>query len=211
LDKLLAAKDKLEQDYIGQAQELKIANSYIAGLNSELMRLSSGSDTAIKRLIAEIEQKNEELARLRAAAPSNQRDTVFVERVVEVRVEVPVEVFIERAVPGEVLVLRKIFFANNCVKLKPESVTELNRLVQAMRANPSVRVEIAGHTDCVGTLRHNQWLSEERAKAVRDYLIQNGIAANRLQYTGYNYSRPIATNSTPEGRARNRRVEIKIQ
>jgi outer membrane protein OmpA-like peptidoglycan-associated protein/tetratricopeptide (TPR) repeat protein len=128
-------------------------------------------------------------------------DTVYVDRIVEV--------FIERGVAGEMAFLQ-VFFENNCALLKSESIPELNRFLASMRANPHVRVKISGHTCVVGTVSHNQTLSESRAKAIRDYLVQNGIPTNRLEYAGYNFSKPFTTNTTPEGRAQNRRIEIEI-
>ena len=79
----------------------------------------------------------------------------------------------------------------------------------ALRADPSIRVEVAGHTDNVGRRAANQTLSEARARTVRDYLIGSGIAAERVTARGYGMAQPIASNATPEGRAQNRRVELK--
>jgi outer membrane protein OmpA-like peptidoglycan-associated protein len=111
---------------------------------------------------------------------------------------------------GESIVLRNIFFETNEFRLKPESTQELERLVRMMRENPGIQIEISGHTDNVGSEALNQRLSENRAKAVYDFLISRGIDANRLRYAGYGMSRPIAPNTTEEGRAQNRRTEIQI-
>lgn len=73
-----------------------------------------------------------------------------------------------------------------------------------------LKVEIGGHTDNVGDDSSNQVLSDNRAKAVRDWLIENGIAADRLTHKGYGETEPIASNDTEEGRAQNRRTELKI-
>lgn len=162
-----------------------------------------------------IDELNDEIDRL-TAGRNNRIDTVFVDRIVEVerivekRVEVPVEVLIEKATTGEVLVLENIFFGNNSTVLESRSMEVLNRLVAAMKANPNTRIEISGHTDVIGTISHNQQLSEGRAKAVRDHLILNGICQSRLEYVGHSFKKPIANNQTPEGRAKNRRVEIKV-
>jgi outer membrane protein OmpA-like peptidoglycan-associated protein len=111
---------------------------------------------------------------------------------------------------GESTVLRNIFFETNEFRLKPESTQELERLVKMMRENPNIRIEISGHTDNVGSESLNQRLSENRAKAVYDFLISRGIRPDRLIYAGYGLSRPIAPNDTEEGRAQNRRTEIQI-
>ena len=111
---------------------------------------------------------------------------------------------------GESIVLRNIFFETNEFNLRPESTQELERLVRMMRENPSIEIEISGHTDNVGSASFNQRLSENRAKAVYDFLITRGISSNRLRFAGYGMSRPIAPNDTEEGRAQNRRTEIQI-
>ncbi len=111
---------------------------------------------------------------------------------------------------GSTMVLKNIFFETNKYNLKPESHTELDKLIDLMRNNPSIKIEISGHTDTQGTPQYNQTLSEERAKAVNDYLVQNGIDQVRLTYKGYGETKPITTNDTEEGRAQNRRTEITI-
>ena len=76
--------------------------------------------------------------------------------------------------------------------------------------NPTLKIELGGHTDNVGRPEANQRLSEQRAKAVYDYLINKGIPSNRLSYKGYGETQPVATNDTDEGRRENRRTEIKV-
>lgn len=111
---------------------------------------------------------------------------------------------------GAKIVLKNIFFETDKYNLKPESHIELQKVISFLNANPTVKIEISGHTDNTGTVQHNIVLSENRAKSVYDYLIQHGVPADRLTYKGYGQSRPIADNSTPEGRAQNRRTEMKI-
>jgi len=79
-----------------------------------------------------------------------------------------------------------------------------------MNDNPNIKIEISGHTDNIGSAAYNQKLSESRAKAVVDYLIEHGIDRSRLSYMGYGFEKPIAPNDTEEGRQLNRRVEFKI-
>jgi outer membrane protein OmpA-like peptidoglycan-associated protein len=108
------------------------------------------------------------------------------------------------------IVLKNIFFDTDKYDLKAESSVELNKLLDLMKENPAIKVEISGHTDNVGTDEHNLKLSENRAKAVYDYLSSKGIAQNRMVYKGYGKSKPIDTNNTEEGRANNRRTEFMI-
>ena len=82
---------------------------------------------------------------------------------------------------------------------------------EEMKNNPSLKVEIGGHTDNVGSVEANKKLSAARAKAVYDHLTANGIDASRLSFRGYGETKPIASNDTPEGRAENRRVEMKVE
>ena len=107
-------------------------------------------------------------------------------------------------------VLKNIFFATDKFDLQPESEIELDRLVKVLETNPKLKIEVGGHTDNQGSESHNLTLSDNRAKAVRDYLISKGIAADRLTSKGYGQSVPIATNDTPEGRRQNRRTEFTI-
>ncbi|HTX87427.1 MAG TPA: OmpA family protein [Bacteroidales bacterium] len=111
---------------------------------------------------------------------------------------------------GETVILKNIFFDTDKYELKPESVVELKKLIDLLRKNPSLHIEISGHTDNVGTPEYNMTLSGNRAKAVYDYLVNNGIAKDRLTYAGYGLTRPIDTNDTEEGRANNRRTEFKV-
>ncbi|MFI5135733.1 MAG: OmpA family protein, partial [Chitinophagales bacterium] len=111
---------------------------------------------------------------------------------------------------GASMILHNIFFETDSYVLKDESKVELNKLVDLLNQNPSLKILIGGHTDNQGSDQHNQTLSENRAKAVYDYLISNGITASRLSYKGFGETKPIATNDTDEGRAQNRRTEFTV-
>jgi outer membrane protein OmpA-like peptidoglycan-associated protein len=104
----------------------------------------------------------------------------------------------------------KVFYDFDKDFLRPESVTELERLLKFLQKYPKMKVEISGHTDAVGTEAKNQGLSERRAKSVVRYLVERGIDAKRLIAKGYGEIRPIATNDTPEGRQLNRRTECEV-
>lgn len=108
------------------------------------------------------------------------------------------------------IVLRNIFFDFNKYDLKPESQVELDKVVQLLQENPTVKVQIEGHTDNVGSATDNQKLSENRAKSVVTYLNSKGIRLDRLLAKGFGATHPIADNKTEEGRARNRRTGLKI-
>ena len=111
---------------------------------------------------------------------------------------------------GKKVVLKNVFFETAKYELKSTSKAELDKLVQFLKKNQSLEVEIGGHTDNVGSETYNQDLSENRAKSVYEYLIGKGISASRLSYKGYNFSEPIASNDSEQGRAKNRRTEFKI-
>jgi outer membrane protein OmpA-like peptidoglycan-associated protein len=111
---------------------------------------------------------------------------------------------------GAKMVLKNIFFEFGKATLKPESFIQLDNVVLLMKSTPGIRIEISGHTDNVGSAKANQKLSEDRAKAVVDYLVSRGIDIIRLEYKGYGFLQPVAPNSTADGRSLNRRVEFKI-
>ena len=111
---------------------------------------------------------------------------------------------------GSTLVLHDIYFQFDRSVILQQSYKELTKLLELMQDNPKLRIEIGGHTDDKGSVEYNRRLSESRAKAVADYLISKGVDSKRLTYRGYGKSKPIEDNSTDEGRARNRRVEIKV-
>jgi outer membrane protein OmpA-like peptidoglycan-associated protein len=111
---------------------------------------------------------------------------------------------------GETVVLKNIFFDTDLFVLKPESFTELEKLLRLMDDNPSLQIEISGHTDNRGSAEHNMELSYNRAKAVYEYLLGKGISAERISFKGCGFTQPIDTNDTEEGRASNRRTEFRI-
>ena len=121
-----------------------------------------------------------------------------------------IDVPLEPIEVGSSITLRNVFFETAKWDLKEESTIELDKLVKLMTGNPSMKVCLEGHTDNVGSDASNQKLSENRAKAVYDYLVNHGVEASRLQYKGYGESKPIADNETEEGRALNRRTVFTV-
>lgn len=111
---------------------------------------------------------------------------------------------------GEKVILRNIFFESGKFELLTDSKAELGKLIGFLKKNTSMQIEIGGHTDNEGTDAANLILSQNRAKAVYNYLTENGIDAARLSYKGYGETMPLVSNSTAEGRANNRRTEFKV-
>jgi len=106
------------------------------------------------------------------------------------------------------IVTHGINFDIDKATIKPESMGTLNMIVQVLKDNPDVKFEVDGHTDNTGTAAHNLTLSQQRADAVKDQLAKMGIDASRLTSKGFGDSKPISDNTTPEGKANNRRVEF---
>ena len=111
---------------------------------------------------------------------------------------------------GKVCDLRDIYYETNDYSLTQESKVLLAMFIEFLKENPTVKVEIQGHTDDIGRDDDNLRLSENRAKSVYDYVVSQGIPANRLRYKGYGESMPIAPNNTEAGRAKNRRTVFLI-
>ncbi|MCR5066089.1 MAG: OmpA family protein [Bacteroidales bacterium] len=112
---------------------------------------------------------------------------------------------------GSTFVLHNIFFDYDKATLLQQSYNELHTLLGILQSHPTMKIEICGHTDGHGSIDYNQRLSENRARAVVDYLVSHGIDVRRLSFKGYGKSRPIDTNTTEEGRAKNRRVEFVVK
>jgi outer membrane protein OmpA-like peptidoglycan-associated protein/tetratricopeptide (TPR) repeat protein len=111
---------------------------------------------------------------------------------------------------GSNMVLNNIFFDFDKASLRPDSKPELARVLNLLKNNPGMKIEISGHTDNKGSAAYNQKLSEARAKSVIDFLSSSGIEKSRLTYKGYGFTNPVASNDTEEGRQLNRRIEFKV-
>ena len=108
------------------------------------------------------------------------------------------------------MLFRSITFETGKAELKPDSNEELDRLVSLLEGNQAIKVEISAHTDDVGNDDFNLKLSEKRAKTVVDYLTGKGIKADRMTAKGYGETQPLVANDTDENKAKNRRVQFKI-
>jgi outer membrane protein OmpA-like peptidoglycan-associated protein len=104
-----------------------------------------------------------------------------------------------------------ILFATDSAVLGPDARASIDQAAQVFAEYPKTAIVVQGHTDSTGTEEHNQSLSERRATAVRNYLIQRGIDTTRMAAIGYGESQPIADNTGPEGRRQNRRVDILLK
>jgi len=120
-------------------------------------------------------------------------------------------VTMRKLTPGVVSILRNLYFDFDKATFQTESYTELNKLENMMAQNPTMVIEIAGHTDAIGTKAYNQNLSVRRAMAVKTFLLKKGIDERRVKAVGYGKSRPLASNDDEaDGRELNRRVEFKV-
>jgi peptidoglycan-associated lipoprotein len=109
-----------------------------------------------------------------------------------------------------VLEFEDIHFDFDRFNLRPDALKILDEAVARLQANPAIQVTIEGHCDSVGTQQYNLALGDRRASSARDYLVSRGIAASRLRTVSYGEDRPIDTNETAAGRARNRRAHLAI-
>jgi outer membrane protein OmpA-like peptidoglycan-associated protein len=111
---------------------------------------------------------------------------------------------------GKAIALRNVFFDTDKAVILPESKAELKTLVDFIKENPTIKIRIKGHTDDVGNDAHNLDLSKRRAKAVYQHIVEQNVDPDRLSWEGYGETKPIESNATEEGRARNRRTEFEI-
>jgi outer membrane protein OmpA-like peptidoglycan-associated protein len=125
----------------------------------------------------------------------------------------PVKEIVARLKPLEAntkIEFHNITFETNSAELNADSYQELDRLVELLKKNPNIKVEISAHTDNVGSEAYNMKLSLRRAQSVVNYLLEHGVPRSQMIAKGYGETRPLVPNDTPEHRAMNRRVELKI-
>ncbi len=124
--------------------------------------------------------------------------------------ELTIDIDLDAVRTGASVVLNNLFFDVDKYELKPKSITELDKVVKFLNDNPTLSVEISGHTDNTGDAAYNKNLSLKRAQAVAEYLQLKGIASNRLKQMGYGATRSLAPNDTEENRQKNRRIEFRV-
>lgn len=112
--------------------------------------------------------------------------------------------------PAKTYTLKNVYFETGKATIKKESYEELDQLAELLTFKPTMEIEIAGHTDDVGSPEDNLKLSQARAKAVKSFLVKKGIEASRIKAVGYGETQPIASNASEEGRQKNRRTEVHI-
>ena len=117
---------------------------------------------------------------------------------------------LEKLVLGQQVIMKNIFFNTNEYTLLPSSLSEIETLTNLLNSNKNIHIEIQGHTDNTGSNTTNQKLSIDRAKAVYDRLISNGVATERLSYKGYGQTQPVAANDSEEHRKLNRRTSFLV-
>ena len=120
------------------------------------------------------------------------------------------ELQVQEVSTGKNIVLNNIYFATGKTSFDESSSSDLQKLVQFLNDNPALQLEIQGHTDNVGSAAGNKKLSEQRASSIVNYLIAKGIDKSRLTAKGYGSTSPIDSNANEDGRAKNRRVEMKL-
>ncbi|MEM9849034.1 MAG: OmpA family protein [Bacteroidota bacterium] len=189
-------------EFVALEQDVPYAQSYTDAKGSFLTVLPVGEDYALNVSAENYLFHSENFALLESKAP----ETAF-----------EIDVFLnplpnakESVKTSEPIVLKNIFFESNKATLLPKSRTELNRLKKLLEDQVSMRIQINGHTDNIGSEADNLDLSERRAKAVHDFLIEAGIAQDRLRYKGFGESQPIDSNETDKGRQNNRRTEFVV-
>ena len=130
----------------------------------------------------------------------------------EINEKEPIEVLMVKAEPGSSVMLENVAFARGTAELEGEqSKASLIELAAFLKENPTVKIRISGHTDNAGDPGLNKALSLQRAGSIRKFLIEQGVPADNLRTSGWGGTRPIASNSTEEGRIKNRRVEIQVE
>ncbi|HEX5170154.1 MAG TPA: OmpA family protein [Cyclobacteriaceae bacterium] len=111
---------------------------------------------------------------------------------------------------GQTVILNSLIFAQGKATINPKSYPELDEVAQMMKENQKIVIQLEGHTDNVGSANANMKLSEERVESVKKYLVAQGIAKNRVKTKAFGGTQPLRNEMTPEARAKNRRVEMRI-
>ncbi|GBU24478.1 OmpA domain protein [Fibrobacteria bacterium R8-3-H12] len=202
-----AVKDSLIDLWTSDARGAKSLNAALNDERNRLERLNKEKADEQARLAAELAKKEKALA---------EKDSLLAAQKAEAQRKLDAlnskAISVYRDARGTILSMSDILFETGKADLKPElreNLSAIGAILQSLLTESKVMVE--GHTDNVGSADFNQKLSEQRAKAVMQYLIERGVAANRLQSVGYGLTKPVADNKTEEGRAKNRRVELVIK
>ncbi|HVF36200.1 MAG TPA: OmpA family protein [Candidatus Saccharimonadia bacterium] len=203
--RLEAEKQRLQN--LARAEELEraradMASAIVLSQESALEAESARAREVQSRRVAEAQQQEAELAKRETELALAAADSL--------RIQMS-NLSAQREQRGEVMTLGEAVFSPGQSSLQPEALEHLGGLVEFVQADPARRVRIEGHTDDRGGANLNQVLSQRRAEAVRDALVARGVDAARIVALGRGETVPLATNDTPAGRARNRRVEVILE
>lgn len=200
------------RDKIGAEHQQRVdaAKQKLDECNTRLQSLNASESTEIKKTFEEYEAlvKEYQKAVYELESAITERKYAWLaedKKYVDVRKDFKVQ----RATLGATFKLDNIFFDLGKATLKPESQQSLDKLHEILVKNP-IDIELGGHTDSIGSSESNIILSQDRVNSVRTYLLNKGISENRIVAKGYGEDVPVAPNATEEGRAQNRRVEVKI-
>ena len=193
------AAAQAETDRLRQQAAVERANLEAARAAAESQQRAAQSDAERARLAAD------EANRLRAQ--SEQEKAALKE---QLRLQLNTILETRSTARGLIVNMSDVLFDTAKYTLRPGAREKMAKVSGILLAHPSLRIEVEGHTDSVGGEEYNQRLSEQRAAAVRDYLVQNGIAMNNVTAVGFGKTRPVVSNDTAAGRQQNRRVELVV-
>lgn len=196
--------------YNAKTQELLSAKFELIDLKSGKLIISSLSDSRDGSFLSPLNLGKDYLLNVSKNGYLFYSDQFLMEKSYESQNPFVKNIPLQPIAIGEKVILKNIFFETDKSNLEENSEIELGKLVSFLNTNPSIHIEIQGHTDNIGTADYNLKLSTERAKAVYNYLIDHNISSERLTYKGYGLSEPIENNNTEAGRAHNRRTEFVV-
>jgi outer membrane protein OmpA-like peptidoglycan-associated protein len=202
-----AVKDSLIELWTSDAKGAKSLNTALSEERNRLERLNKEKAEEQARLAAELAKKEKALAEKDSLLAAQKAEA---EKKLNALQSKTINVY--KDARGTILAMSDILFETGKADLKPElreNLSAIGAILQSLLTESKIVVE--GHTDNVGAADFNQKLSEQRAKAVMQYLVERGIEAGRMQAIGYGLTKPVADNSTDEGKAKNRRVELVIK
>jgi outer membrane protein OmpA-like peptidoglycan-associated protein len=207
-------KDSLINRWSSDASRAKSLNSALNDERNRLEKLNREKAEREANLAAELAAKQKSIEEAQKALA--QKDSLLAAQKAEAEKKLNAlrsqTISVYKDARGTILSMSDILFETNSAKLMPAlqlNLTEIAAILKTLLTDSKVTVE--GHTDNTGTPEHNQKLSEQRASAVMQFLIERGVEKERLESVGYGLTKPVADNSTPEGKAKNRRVELVIK
>lgn len=196
-----------------EADDGEIENAVVEVRNSESKVISKAkvnANTGQYAIAAEVNKEKPENLIVNVKKEGHSFDTKMITVEQQSHPVITNDAEVKKVEVGKVCDLHDINFPTNDFSLDDNSKRIINLFIEFLNENPTVKVEIQGHTDNIGDDKSNQKLSEERAKSVYDYVLSQNVDSNRLKYKGYGESKPIADNNTAAGRAKNRRTVFVI-